>query len=357
MMCLLLSFSEGGILVRTAFSAISSGTEKAAVEAGRKSLLGKAMARPDLVKQVLEYAQSNGIAAARQKVQARLETLVCAGLLLFWLRAGGRCRRDRVSTGRPRRLRRRWAMPATARSILCLQILPSSFPRNVSLQAASLTTIGAIAMQGVRQANVTFGETVAVIGVGLVGVLAIQILRAAGCRVIAIDLSSERAAQATSFGAHLGLATSDPGLEGAVASFSRYGVDAALITAATRSADPLELAAKLLRDRGRISVIGDVGMGVSRANMYRKEISLAMSRSYGPGRYDPLYEEGGQDYPIGFVRWTEKRNMEAFLDLLSTGSLAGRAAACAAVPGRRRGKGVRRCGGRRLHRDHRLSCA
>ena len=177
-------------------------------------------------------------------------------------------------------------------------------------------------MQGVRQANVTFGETVAVIGVGLVGVLAIQILRAAGCRVIAIDLSSERAAQAMSFGAHLGLATSDPGLEGAVASFSRYGVDAALITAATRSADPLELAAKLLRDRGRISVIGDVGMGVSRANMYRKEISLAMSRSYGPGRYDPLYEEGGQDYPIGFVRWTEKRNMEAFLDLLSTGSLA-----------------------------------
>ena len=184
-----------------------------------------------------------------------------------------------------------------------------------------MTTIGAIAVQGVRQANVTFGETVAVIGVGLVGVLAIQVLRAAGCRVIAIDLSSDRAAQAISFGAHLGLATSDPSLEGAVASFSRYGVDAALITAATRSADPLELAAKLLRDRGRISVIGDVGMGVSRANMYRKEISLAMSRSYGPGRYDPRYEEGGQDYPIGFVRWTEKRNMEAFLDLVSAGSL------------------------------------
>ena len=161
----------------------------------------------------------------------------------------------------------------------------------------------------------------AVIGVGLVGVLAIQVLRAAGCRVIAIDVSSERAAQAMSFGAHLGLSTSDPGLEGAVASFSRYGVDAALITAATKSADPLELAAKLLRDRGRISVIGDVGMGVSRANMYRKEISLAMSRSYGPGRYDPRYEEGGQDYPIGFVRWTEKRNMEAFLDLLSSGAL------------------------------------
>ena len=166
-------------------------------------------------------------------------------------------------------------------------------------------------MQGVRQANVTFGETVAVIGVGLVGVLAIQVLRAAGCRVVAIDLSRERAAKAISLGAQLGLCTGDPGLESAIASFSRYGVDAALITAATKSADPLELAAKLLRDRGRISVIGDVGMGVSRANMYSKEITLAMSRSYGPGRYDPRYEEGGQDYPIGFVRWTEKRNMEA----------------------------------------------
>jgi predicted dehydrogenase/threonine dehydrogenase-like Zn-dependent dehydrogenase len=312
---------EGGILVRTAFSAISSGTEKAAVEAGRKSLLGKAMARPDLVKQVLEYAQSNGVAAARQKVQARLETLSALGYSCsgFVLEAGagatGFQPGDRVACA-----------GVGYASHGEINFVPANLavlvPANVSLQAASLTTIGAIAIQGVRQANVTFGETVAVIGVGLVGVLAIQILRAAGCRVIAIDLSSERAAQAMSFGAHLSLATSDPGLEGAVASFSRYGVDAALITAATRSADPLELAAKLLRDRGRISVVGDVGMGVSRANMYRKEISLAMSRSYGPGRYDPLYEEGGQDYPIGFVRWTEKRNMEAFLDLLSTGSLA-----------------------------------
>jgi predicted dehydrogenase len=311
----------GGILVRTAFSAISAGTEKAAVEVGRKSLLRKAMARPDLVKQVLEYAQSNGIRAARQKVQARLETLAALGYSCsgFVLEAGGGATGfqpgDRV------------ACAGSGYASHCeINFVPSNLavrvPEGVDLQAASLTTIGAIAVQGVRQANVSFGETVAVIGVGLVGVLAIQVLRAAGCRVIAIDVSSERAAQAAAaFGAHLGLCTSDPGLEGAVASFSRYGMDAALITAATKSADPLELAAKLLRDRGRISVIGDVGMGVSRANMYKKEISLAMSRSYGPGRYDPSYEEGGQDYPIGFVRWTEKRNMEAFLDLLSAGSL------------------------------------
>jgi predicted dehydrogenase/threonine dehydrogenase-like Zn-dependent dehydrogenase len=308
---------DGGILVRTAFSAISAGTEKATVEAGRKSLLGKAMARPDLVKQVLEYARSNGVRAARQRVQARLETLTalgysCSGVVLQ-VGAGvtGFKPGDRVACA-----------GAGYASHGEINFVPANLvvlvPGNVSLEAASLTTIGAIAMQGVRQANVTFGETVAVIGVGLVGVLTIQILRAAGCRVIAIDRSHERAAQATEFGAQLGLGTGDPGLEHAVKSFSRYGVDAALITAATKSADPLELAAQLLRDRGRISVVGDVGMGVSRANMYRKEISLSMSRSYGPGRYDPQYEEGGQDYPIGFVRWTEKRNMEAFLDLLSS---------------------------------------
>jgi predicted dehydrogenase/threonine dehydrogenase-like Zn-dependent dehydrogenase len=311
---------EGGILVRTAFSAISAGTEKASVEAGRKSLLQKAIARPDLVKQVLEYAQSNGLKAARQKVQARLETLnalgySCSGFVLeVGAGANGFQPGDRVACA---------GVGYASHSEV--NFVPANLavriPDGVGLDAASLTTIGAIAVQGVRQANVTFGETVAVIGAGLVGVLAIQILRAAGCRVVAIDISGDRAATAVSLGAHLGLNTGDLGLERAVANFSRYGVDAALITAATKSADPLELAAKLLRDRGRISVIGDVGMGVSRSNMYKKEISLSMSRSYGPGRYDPRYEEGGQDYPIGFVRWTEKRNMEAFLDLLSGGSL------------------------------------
>src|SRR6202021_745982 len=225
---------EGGILVRTAFSAISSGTEKAAVEAGRKSLLGKAMSRPDLVKQVLAYAQSNGIAAARQKVQARLENLSprgysCSGLVLEASAAGFQPG-DRV------------ACAGGGYASHCeINFVPANLavavPDNVDLKSAALTTIGAIAVQGVRQANVTFGETVAVIGVGLVGVLAIQVLRAAGCRVIAIDLSGDRAAQAVSFGAHLGLATSDPSLEGAVASFSRYGVDAALITAPTASAE------------------------------------------------------------------------------------------------------------------------
>ena len=310
---------EGGILVRTAFSAISAGTEKVTVEAGRKSLVGKALARPDLVKQVLAYARLNGVTAARQKVQARLDTLSalgysCSGIVLEastpHFRPGDRVACAGVGYASHSEIN---FVPAN---------LAVRVAGNVKLQAASLTTIGAIAVHGVRQANVTFGETVAVIGAGLVGVLTMQVLRAAGCRVIAIDLSPERAAHAAELGAHLGLSTSDPGLESAVASFSRYGVDAAIITAATKSAEPLELAAKLLRDRGRISVVGDVGMGVSRAHMYRKELSLSMSRSYGPGRYDPGYEEGGHDYPIGFVRWTEQRNMEAFLDLLSSGALS-----------------------------------
>jgi predicted dehydrogenase/threonine dehydrogenase-like Zn-dependent dehydrogenase len=310
----------GGILVRTAFSAISAGTERVKVEAGRKSLFSKAMARPDLVKQTLQYARSNGIRAAHQKVQAQLDTLSALGYSCsgYVLESGAG-----VTEFKPGD---RVACAGGGYANHCeINFVPRNLavrvPGNVSLEAAALTTIGAIAMQGVRQAGIAVGETVAVIGVGLVGILSIQILRAAGCRVVAIDRSRERVSRAIDLGAHLALCTDDPRLEGAVTTFSRYGVDAALITAATRSADPMELAAKLLRDRGRIVVVGDVGMGVSRAAMYMKEVSLSMSRSYGPGRYDPQYEEEGQDYPVGFVRWTEKRNMEAFLDLLAAGML------------------------------------
>lgn len=310
----------GGILVRTAFSAISTGTEKEKVEAGKRSLLGKAMSRPDLVKQVIEYAQSNGVRAAYQKVQARLDTLSTMGYSSsgFVLEVG-----DGIRDFKPGD---RVACAGGGYANHCeINFVPRNLavrvPDNVPLDAAALTTIGSIAMQGVRQANVTFGETVAVIGAGLVGVLTMQIARAAGCRVIAIDLSPERAHRAAELGAHLGLASDDPQLTSAITAFSRYGIDAALITAATSSAEPLELAAKLLRDRGRIVVVGGVGMGVSRSNMYLKELSLLMSRSYGPGRYDPEYEEGGRDYPIGYVRWTERRNMELFLDLISRGAI------------------------------------
>ncbi len=310
----------GGILVRTQYSAISAGTERATLELSAKSLLAKAKARPDLVKQVLEYARQNGVKAAYKKVHAKLDTLTtlgysCAGEVIsvgdgvHEFRVG-----DRVACG-----------GGTYANHAEINFVPRNLavpiPSHVSSVAASLTTIGAIAMQGVRQAEVGISETVAVIGAGLVGVLTIQILRAAGCRVVAIDLSPQRVKRAADFGAHLAVVATDPKLASSIKEFSRYGVDAAILTAATDSAEPAEMAAKILRDRGRMVVVGAVGMGVSRNNMYMKELSLTLSRSYGPGRYDPQYEEGGVDYPIGYVRWTERRNMEAFLDLLAAGQI------------------------------------
>jgi predicted dehydrogenase/threonine dehydrogenase-like Zn-dependent dehydrogenase len=310
----------GGLLVRTHYSAISAGTERATLELSSKSLLAKIKARPDLVKQVLEYARQNGVKAAYEKVHAKLDTLTtlgysCAGEVIsvgegvHEFRAG-----DRIACGGG-------GYANHAEINFVPRNLAVHIPSQVSTAAASLTTIGAIALQGFRQADVGIGETVAVIGAGLVGVLTIQIVRAAGCRVVAIDLSPQRVKRAAEFGAHLALAADDPALVSSIKEFSRYGVGAAILTAATDSAEPAEMAAKILRDRGRIIVVGAVGMGVSRSNMYMKELSLTLSRSYGPGRYDPQYEEGGIDYPIGYVRWTERRNMEAFLDLLATGQI------------------------------------
>ena len=310
----------GGLLVRTQYSAISAGTERATLELSSKSLLAKAKARPDLVKQVIEYARQNGVKAAYEKVHAKLDTLTtlgysCAGEVIsvaddvHEFRVG-----DRVACAGG-------AYANHAEINFVPRNLAVRIPSEVSSAAASLTTIGAIAMQGVRQAEAGIGETVAVIGAGLVGMLTIQILRAAGCRVVAIDLSPQRVKQAAEFGAHLAIAANDPTLASTIKEFSRYGVDAAILTAATDSVEPAEMAAKILRDRGRIIVVGVVGMGVSRSNMYMKELSLTLSRSYGPGRYDPQYEEGGIDYPLGYVRWTERRNMEAFLDLLATGQI------------------------------------
>lgn len=311
---------SGGILVRTAFSAISSGTERAAVESAEKSILARAMARPDLVKEVFDFARGNGIKAAYAKVQMRLDslsplgysisgTVIAVGAGVTEFQSG-----ERVACGGSG-----YANHSEVNWIP--RHLAVRIPGAVSLEAASLTTVGAIAMQGLRQAQLNFGETVVVIGAGLVGVLTMQLARAAGCRVIAVDLDESRVRQADVLGAQLALLASDPRLLQAVQEFSRYGADAAIVTAASRSAEPLELAAKVLRDRGRVVVVGDVGMGVSRSNMYHKELTLAMSRSYGPGRYDPGYEESGNDYPVGYVRWTERRNMEAFLDFLASGSV------------------------------------
>lgn len=306
----------GGILVRTAFSAISSGTERAKLEVGEKSLVGKALSRPDLVRRVMDVARSEGIKAAYERVQARLESLSplgysCSGIVIAAAEGVHEFQPgDRVACG-----------GAGYANHCAINFVPKNLavklPDNVGLDAAALTTIGAIAMQGLRQSEVKLGETVAIIGAGLVGVLAIQLAKAAGCRVIAIDLDPERVKRAEAFGADLGLTSTDSRTPIAVKEFSVYGPDAVIVTAATRSTEPIELAASIARDKGRIVIVGDVGLGVSRSSVYLKELSITLSRSYGPGRYDVDYEEGGVDYPVGYVRWTEKRNMEGFIQLLS----------------------------------------
>ena len=310
----------GGIVVRTRFSVISAGTERAKVEMGEKSLLGKAMARPDLVRQVFDFARLHGVRQAYRKVRNRLDGLApvgysCSGVVVevgegvSEFRVG-----DRVACG-----------GAGYANHSELNFVPQNLavrvPEAVPLEQAAVTTIGAIAMQGLRQAQVSFGETVVVIGAGLVGILTVQLAKAAGCRVVAIDVNPERARRAVELGAHAGFCAGDARIEESVKGFSRYGADAAVITASSRSNEPLELGTRLLRDRGRIVVVGDVGLDVPRSSLYEKELSLAMSRSYGPGRYDPAYEERGIDYPVGYVRWTEKRNMEAFVDYLAMGAI------------------------------------
>jgi predicted dehydrogenase/threonine dehydrogenase-like Zn-dependent dehydrogenase len=307
----------GGILVRTAFSAISAGTELAHREQVEKSLLGKALARPDLVRQVVDFARTAGVKAAYQKVQARLDTLAplgysCAGVVI----AAG----QGVPEFQPGD---RVACAGAGYASHCeVNFIPKNLavrvPDSVSLEAASLSAIGAIALQGFRQSQAVLGEVVAVIGAGLVGVLTVQLAKAAGCRVIAIDRDGQRVERARQFGADLALNSTDRDTSSRVREFARYGADVAIITAATPSAEPVELAADICRDRGHIVVVGTVDLGVSRKVMYMKELSLVLSRSYGPGRYDSQYEEDGVDYPVGYVRWTEKRNMEAFLDLLAS---------------------------------------
>lgn len=311
---------EGSILVRTTYSAISAGTERAKNEISKKSLLGKAISRPDLVAQVVDFARNNGIRAAYDKVHNRLEALSpmgysCSGRVMAVgegvteFQVG-----DQVACA--------GAGYANHCEVNCVPCnLAVKIPDSVRLDSACLTTIGAIAVQGLRQSRAVLGETAVVIGVGLVGVLTILLARAAGCRVAAIDHNEARAAGAGKFGADLSLVSSTPNLTSKIRQFSRYGADVVIVTAATKSAEPLELAAELCRDRARIVVVGDVGMDISRRNMYDKELELVMSRSYGPGRYDGSYENDGHDYPIGYVRWTEKRNMEAFLDLIASGAI------------------------------------
>lgn len=309
----------GGVLVHNVISLVSAGTEKAIVEQGRMNPLQKARARPDLVRKVLHRVAQDGVTNTAKAVfnlanAPRPLGYSCAGIV----RAIGAGVTD-LKPGDPVACAgigyANHAEVVFVPRNLCVPI-----PAGVEFTDAAFVTLGAIAMQGVRQADLRVGETVVVLGLGLVGQLTAQICAAAGCRVFGADLDAQKVKLATDLGAAAGqtLNAGDP--VAAVRQFTRgRGADVILITAATPSSEPVTLAAALARDRARVVAVGDVGLNIPRREYYAKELDLRLSRSYGPGRYDPSYEEKGTDYPVGYVRWTENRNMEAFLDLIAQG--------------------------------------
>lgn len=309
----------GGVLVRTAFSLISAGTERTIVETAQSSLIGKARSRPDLVRQVVDTFKREGLSSTYEKVKARLSqtkelgysaagTVVEVGSKVAEFRVG-----DRVACAGV-------GYASHAEVIYVPKNLCCKIPEAASLEAACYTTVGAIALQGIRQADPRLGEAVAVIGLGLVGQLTVQLLKAAGCRVLGIDIDRSACELATKSGADV-VADSASAQAACAALTEGHGADCIVITAASKTSEPIELAAELARDRARVVVVGLVGMDVPRNLFYAKEIELRLSRSYGPGRYDAEYEEKGTDYPIGYVRWTENRNMEAFLHLVAEGKV------------------------------------
>ncbi len=316
------SVAKGFVLVRNHYSLISAGTERSTVSAGKASLLGKARQRPDLVKQVLETFKREGLAETWKRVRTKLETLrelgySSAGTVLLSLDTNGAFRPgDRVACGGG-------GYASHAGIVAVPQNLIVKVPDSVPLDAAAFTTLGSIAMQGVRQANPKLGEFTCVIGLGLLGQLTAQILRANGCQVFGIDTSAPMVELARNISCHQALVRTDSGLDSAIDVFTEgHGFDSVIITAATNSADPVELATAILKAKGAIVIVGAVPMNIPREpHFYKKELELKISCSYGPGRYDPGYEEEGQDYPYAYVRWTENRNMAAFTRLLQCRSI------------------------------------
>ncbi len=311
------SARPGSLLIQTRCSLISAGTERMLVGFGKASYLEKARQQPEKVKMVLEKVQTDGLVATLAAVQSKLSQPIPLGYcnigVLVEVGAGvtGFAVGDRVVSNGPH------ADMVTVPKNLCARI-----PDGVDDESAALVVVASIGLQGIRLAQPTLGEVFAVIGVGLIGLLTVQMLRAQGSSVLAIDVDAARLELARQFGAaicnpQLG---EDPVAAGMALSRG-HGVDGAIITASTESSDPVAQAARMSRKRGRIVLVGVTGLELNRADFYEKELSFQVSCSYGPGRYDSNYEDGGQDYPIGFVRWTEQRNFEAVLNLLASRQL------------------------------------
>jgi predicted dehydrogenase/threonine dehydrogenase-like Zn-dependent dehydrogenase len=314
------ALTAGRVLVRNHYSVISAGTEGGKVETARKGYIGKAKEKPSQVKQVIDTLKSEGIASTYRRVMNKLDALTplgysAAGVIEAVGEGVTRFRTgDRVAIGGE------GANHAEMSSVP--ENLAVRVPDGVKMEHAAYATIATIAVQGVRQADLRLGESCAVIGLGLLGQLTVQILKAAGVGVAGIDINSDMVELVGRSGADIAFTRGSGDEEQAVIDFSDgYGVDAVIITAGSSSLDPVELAGRLCRKKGRVIIVGAVPTGFSRENYYRKELELRMATSYGPGRYDPNYEEKGQDYPIGYVRWTENRNMQAFLRLVVDGKV------------------------------------
>ena len=312
------SISENMVLVENKFSLISAGTERGTVKVGKASLIGKAKQRPDLVAQVLQNIKKEGLKATIDKVRTKLDSLKALGYSTSGVVAASMDSDSKFKPGdRVACAGQDYASHAEVVSIP--QNLVVKIPDNVSFEEASFTTLGAIALQGVRQAEPRLGDKVCVIGLGLLGQLTVQLLKANGCQVFGTDLSAGLVELAKESGAEQALLRNDSNFLTAVDNFTNgYGFDSVIITAAAPSNDPIELSAVISRKKGKVIVVGAVKMDIPRdPDFYRKELDLRMSCSYGPGRYDAAYEEDGKDYPYAYVRYTEQRNMETFLDLIS----------------------------------------
>jgi predicted dehydrogenase/threonine dehydrogenase-like Zn-dependent dehydrogenase len=311
------SLQKGHVLIRTRRTLISAGTERMLVDFGRASIIDKARQQPDKVRMIVDKVHTDGLMSAIQAVRSKLDhplalgycnvgTVIEIGDGVTLLSKGDRV----VSNGSH-------AEVVSVPKNLCARV-----PDNVGDESAVFTVLGAIGLQGIRLAQPTIGETVVVTGLGLIGLMTVQMLRAHGCRVMGVDYDPQRLEMAANFGAYAVDASAADDLVMRAMDFSRgRGVDSVIITASTESSKPVSQAAKMCRQRGRIVLVGVAGLQLSRQDFYEKEITFQVSCSYGPGRYDTSYEQEGRDYPVGFIRWTEQRNFEAVLDLMASNAL------------------------------------
>lgn len=309
--------NSGQLLIGTSRSLVSAGTERMLVDFGKANFIDKARQQPDKVRMVLNKIKTDGLMPTIETVLNKLDQPLPIGYCNVGVVMGvgkgvaGVAEGDRVaSNGKHAEI---VSVPVN----LCARV-----PDGVSDDEASFTVIGAIALQGIRLVQPTLGEAVAVLGLGLIGLMTVQLLRANGCRVLGLDFDRQKLELARQFGAEVVDLSTGQDPVAAAEAFSRgRGMDAVIVTAATKSSEPIHQAALMSRKRGRIVLVGVTGLELSRDDFFKKELTFQVSASYGPGRYDPNYEEKGQDYPIGFVRWTEQRNFEAVLDMMADSRL------------------------------------